>query len=65
MSTGPQDFKLTGLRRALRAAREAGISGRISFNINTGVLEIVPGEPGTPDTADSTLDAWRREHGQG
>jgi hypothetical protein len=61
MSTGPQDFKLTGLRRALRAAREAGITGRINFNINTGVLEIVPGEP---DTAESTLDAWRREHGQ-
>jgi hypothetical protein len=55
MSSGPQDFRLTGLRRALRAAREAGIVGHITFDINKGILGIKLGDAETPDTAESEL----------
>jgi hypothetical protein len=57
MSSSPQRFRLTEVRRAIQAAREAGIVGRPRFDFNRGTLEIIPDIPDRGPSHESDLDA--------
>jgi hypothetical protein len=56
MSHGPYRFRESEMRRAIKAARSAGIRiGRVELN-KDGTIVVVPGEPS--DVSGDALNPW-------